>query len=257
VTTPSGVLGPTPPGSFVLAGSGLGVPPTPPPPPTPQPPPPLTSPFVPGVLITSYSPYRVIIGSLSGQPIEELDAAKNLQYSFILNSPGSIALTLPLRHPKSTPDLIKPGARSLLVYRNETLIWAGPLWAVTATADGVQLTGNGWLDILRRRYVDWTTTFTNTEQFDIAWDVMSRMQTDAPEGFIRGVRPPSGITRQWSFTASDRKAVYDAINEIATMDKGFDFEIQPDKTWMTYYPFKGIDTGIVFSLEKNISGISW
>ena len=43
--------------------------------------------------------------------------AKNLAFSYILNSPGAISFTLPYFHPTATMDLLAEGQRELIIFR--------------------------------------------------------------------------------------------------------------------------------------------
>jgi hypothetical protein len=125
--------------------------------------------------------------------------------------------------------------------------------------DGVQVSAAGWFDLLRHRIINWTQDYVSWDQVDLAWDLIS--QTQAQQyggiGIARGTAPTSHVLRTIHYGAEECKVLGDAIDELATMSNGFDYEIQPDLTWMTYYPSKGLDKGITFEFGKNISGIAW
>jgi hypothetical protein len=99
----------------------------------------------------------------------------------------------------------------------------------------------------------------NWDQIDLAWDLISHAQgnLNGDMGFARGAGPISGVLRNIAYSAIECKVLGDAIDELATMSNGFDYEVLPDMTWMTYFPDKGQDNGITFEFGKNISGMAW
>lgn len=207
----------------------------------------------------SSDPYTVLVGTLQGDPIEEVPAG-NLQISFLLNQPGSCTFTLPLFHAKATPGLLAPGQRSILVYREGVLFWGGYLWGIDGTNEGLRVFSEGWLSRLRKRLITEDVTYTAIDQLTIAWNLVNYAQTKAAEyalGFQQGNTNISNVNRTVSYLANERAIVLDLLVELAGMANGFDFEITPDRKFNTYYPYKGLSAGAVFELGKNVSSISW
>jgi hypothetical protein len=204
--------------------------------------------------------YRVVIADRFGVPLDEVPA-KNLQFSYILDSPGSVSFRLPLRHFKTTYDTLQP-LHEVFVYRDQLLVWGGYLWTVVASKSdsSVLFGGEGWFSwLLKKRYIDADKVYTNQEQFDIAWDLINFTQskTDGNLGIVRATVDPSLVLRSRTYNGYERKNLGEALQELAAVDNGFDFEITSDKRWVTYYPNKGIAQGTIFELDKNIQGLSW
>jgi hypothetical protein len=200
--------------------------------------------------------HRVVIRDLNSDvPLDEIPA-KNLQYSFNLNAPGSVGFVLPTRHPKCTKDLLDPGRREIIVYKGDTKRWGGYLWTaqVEEGAETVRFSGEGWPSRLRRRYVDNDKIYTASDQFDIAWDLINftQTQTDGNLGITRFSTVLSGVSRDRTYLAIERKKIGEALEQLAAVRNGFDFEITPDKEWKTYYPFKQTGLIPIFEYGKNL-----
>lgn len=223
----------------------------------PPPPPPDPGPLVP--LPPDHPLYRVVITDRSGFGLAEVPA-RNLVYSYVLNSPGACSFTVPVLAPEATPEILSPGEREIHVYRGDVLVWGGFLWTAMADVDGdVRVGGQGYQSILYHRYIDQTFTFANYDQFTIARILLDYTQAK-PGGDFGLTFPSSGasdVFRARTYFGYERKNLGDAIEELAAVDNGFDFEINAAKEWRTYYPFKGTNTGFVFELGKNIRGMSW
>jgi len=207
---------------------------------------------------SSVHEYRVVVNDLSGTALEEIQTS-NLQYSFILNGPGAVSFVCNPRDKKVTSSLIQPGAREIVVYRDNTPFWGGYLWSFTANDQGVQVSGEGWFSRIKRRLISDTLKYTNIDQFDIAWGLIDYTQnlTNGAMGITRDSSTLSGILRKRTYHDWERKNVGEALEELAAVIDGFDFEITPDKRWKTYFPTKGQTSDVVYALGKNIRGISW
>jgi hypothetical protein len=216
--------------------------------------------FIPPAMLPS-SIYRVVLEDLSSNPIDELPIAgtEALAYSEILNAAGAATFVLPLTHPSATEENLKEGARQVAIYRDTVREWGGYLWTVNATNQGVNITCGGYLSRLGLRLINTDRTYTTTDQFNIAWDLIA--YTQAKEygnlGILQYPVNPSGVLRTLSYVGTQETTVLQALSDLAALDNGFDFEITPDKLWIPYYQRKGQNNGIVFSLDKNILDISW
>lgn len=133
--------------------------------------------------------HRFVIADRDGVPLSEVPAG-NPQWSFALNEQGAANFTLPLQHPKSDPDVLAPGERQLLIYRENDLKWGG--WLETAAPsteqDIVRFGAIGWFGMLKYRLVTETLKFVGEDQFDIAWDLIDYTQgkTNGDLGITRG-----------------------------------------------------------------------
>jgi hypothetical protein len=205
--------------------------------------------------------YRVILAALNGDARDEVPA-KNLQFTYILNSPGSCSFFLPLQDMRTMRDTLDPGRTEIhIVRKDKGRVWGGYLYTALASLKGeVQFGGEGWFSELRRRLIDSTKTYVGVDQFDIAWDLIdfTQLKTDGGLGFTRGPEVDSAVLRTRTYNAYERKNLGEAIEELAAVEDGFDFEIDANKVFHMYYPRKGVATPVHhLSLGKNIRGLSW
>lgn len=203
--------------------------------------------------------YTVVIRDLSGDPIEEIPA-KNLQYGFTLNGPGSINFTMAERHPKCTPDILSVGNREIVVYRDSGIapVWGGYLWTASTGGEDsiVRFGGEGWFSRLKYRFIDQDINIRKLDQLDLAWLIIKFTQEKDDLGIRRFDRSESGVDRDRSYWAYERRKIADVLVALAGLQQGFDFEITGEKFWKTYYPKKGVTLGHVFETGKNIGGVS-
>jgi hypothetical protein len=207
--------------------------------------------------------YRVVVADRAGTELDEVPA-KNLQYSFTLDDAGTCYFQLPLLDASCKRSLLDPGKREIHVYRGDTLVWGGDLWAaqVSELSQGqvVQFSAAEYYERLRHRIIDVTKDYKGWGQVDIAWDLIAFTQakTGGNMNITRGTTPATGIVRDVRYPAFDRTTVADAIDAIVRLNDGFDFKITPDKTFKTFYPSKGsLKDSIVFEVGKNVSSISY
>jgi hypothetical protein len=122
----------------------------------------------------------------------------------------------------------------------------------------MRFSGEGWFSKLRRRYIDSKKKYTAQDQFTIAWDLIDFTQTKTGGnlGITRFSAATSGVTRDRTYQAWERKNVGEALEELAAVQNGFDFEITSDKQWKTYYPKKTASGVHDFVLGKNIRGFA-
>lgn len=174
---------------------------------------------------------------------------------------------MPKHHPKSTRQLLSAGQREVHVIRDGELVWGGYLWAVKASTDapniGVQ--ADGWFSRLLRRHIDVKLDFEDEDQIDIAWGVIDWTQQQEKDGADLGIVRAThgegwpietGVLRTRRFKPWNRTNIGQLIQELSEAKHGFDFNISPDKKFMTYYPKRQEDNGVVFELGKNIKKIS-
>jgi hypothetical protein len=213
---------------------------------------------LPAPTIQNDSPYVVKVGNLTGTMIAEIDVY-DLSFSYILDSPGSIAFRMGVLDPKCTQEILACGERALYVYRYDTLVWGGYLWTAAPNLQEVQFGGEGWLSMLGHREIDWTITYTS-DQFEVAWDIIAHTQSEdfGNLGILRGSLDLSGQSIAQSYNSWERKKILDALTELAGQSPGFDFEITPDKRWLTYYPQKGVtqENAQTFLVGKNVGGLA-
>jgi hypothetical protein len=91
-------------------------------------------------------------------------------------------------------------------------------------------------------------------QEDVAWDLISFTQAKANGslGITRGNTAQSTILYSNTWASVHRTKILVAINEVASRDGGFEWEIDANKLFRTYYPQRGRLSDVVFEYAKNV-----
>jgi len=151
----------------------------------------------------------------------------------------------------------EPGRNAIYVDRNGTLIWGGVIWqrAYNSNSQTLSITAREFESYFEHRLITTTQAFTNTDQLEIARDLITAAQaeTNGDIGVIVGSET-SGVLIDRVYYDYELKGVYAAIQDLSRQDDGFDFNIsvdydpitnEPLKTLVLGYPRTGnIDTGI-------------
>lgn len=120
------------------------------------------------------------------------------------------------------------GRTAIYVDRNGTIIWGGVIWgrSYNSSDQKLKLTAREFESYFERRRITTTTSFTNQDQLAIARNLITQAQS-ALYGDI-GVQvgtETSGILISRTYYDYEYKQVYQAIQDIARQDTGFDFNI--------------------------------
>lgn len=196
----------------------------------------------------------------AGVPFDSDTAGR---WSRTLNAAGTLEFMLPID--ACTAADFAPGQRELHLYRDdgsgEYLAWAGHLWTADVRAPWVRFLGMGWYEALRHREMSDDYYRTHTDQREIAWDLIDYTQTqdDGGLGITLGATTGSSVHRTMEYCAEERMGIADAIEDLASADDGFDFDITPDKVWQTWVPFRGSDLSATVELDttENIVDMSY
>jgi len=186
----------------------------------------------------------------AGVPMDT-DAAG--RWSRTLNAAGTLEFSLPID--ACTPEDFAPGQRELHLYRDdgsgERLAWAGHLWAADVRAPWVRFLGMGFYEALRHREVSDDFYKQGVEQRSIAWQLIdyTQSQSGGALGITRASAAGSAVTRTVLYCAEERQVVADAIEDLASGDDSFDFDIGPDKVWRTWTPERGTDRHLTVELD--------
>ena len=181
----------------------------------------------------------------SGQRTE-LSMASGRSMEFSLDSTDTLSFSLPGRHWQTT--VIEPLTTDILVYRDD---YCAQRFRVTGmdinkeseslkcsfTAVSYRELMNAWMFLPNH-----TRRFLDLEQTDIAWTILNESQV-LPKGGIgmtRGTYPFVPVNRtldgDWEATTPDPyyyevgKRKGDAVQDIAAMVSGFEWDIEPDRT---------------------------
>lgn len=187
-----------------------------------------------------------------------------LTYSKILNAPGALEFVIPIDHSSVTPSNFAVGQREIHLYRkvgsgSEVLVWAGYLSSVDVEGWTARFSCLGWYSRLKRRVVETDLYYQNVDQLDIAWNLIAHAQsrTNGNIGITRNSSTASGITRTAVYCIENDVNIASAIEELASSDDGFDFEITSQKAWKTYYPRRAVSTGITLDADTHLNDFSY
>lgn len=208
--------------------------------------------------------YRFLAYDITGTQFRAEIPFSTIKFGDVLNRPGSLDASLPARAAEAAQDILDPGRTTLWITNGTDIVWGGIVWAWRrdlSDAPEVRIAGQGLWSYYRegRRTIRADATFTATDQLSIVSSILSTAHATAnPLGLNVSLNPStSGITRTTSFLGRDRKPVGEAIEQLAEMDDGFDFNTRavwdtttsppvPDVTLDVWYPQAGSVTSIVW-----------
>jgi hypothetical protein len=206
--------------------------------------------------------YRYLLADvLSGSLLAEVPF-ESATYGHVLNAPGAFSGTLGLKQPTSLQNVLSSslnyGKVALYVERDGVIVWGGMLWGDAPDFDAgtLEIRGEGWHSYFRRRVLRATKTYVQQDQTtQIAKDLIDWAQ--GVVGGSVGVDTSSvlatGVLRDRTYNAYERKNIGEAIEQLAAVDGGFDFRY--DSAWngssiltrfLTSFPATGRQTNIVF-----------
>lgn len=182
-----------------------------------------------------------------------------IQWTKIMNAPGAIEFSLPVDHSAVTTTNFAVGNREIHLYRDSTLVAAGNLMGADVSGWAVRFTAQGFYGRLRRRVVVSDLFFKDTDQLDIAWGLINhtQSQTNGGLGITRDSASASGVDRTMVYCIENSVIVSNAIEELASTDDGFDFEVTPDKKWKTWYPRRAYASGITLTGAADLSTLGF
>lgn len=208
--------------------------------------------------------YRLDVYDLAGSLIRSdtlgVDYSPDLVYAYALNGPGAIGFQLPTRKAGVTQANFAVGQRTLKLYRNDVLVWAGYLTGADGDRDWVNFRGLGWYEGLRHRLIDKNQHFYSIEALNIAWALIAYTQGKTDLGITRDpAEVASGKLRNRDYCCDDFTLVSEAIEDLAGMHDGFDFWVTPDKVWKTASPRRGVDktASVIFDALFNLTEVSY
>jgi hypothetical protein len=181
------------------------------------------------------------------EPVEELPA-EIINFGYRLNRPGQLSFSLALDHPFCTRTVVGPGTHEAVVVRNRQIVWRGPVWTANETDSKtdrkVEFGAEGLFSYTRKMHVTSTLDYTGGAAADLAVigrALINHHQNKAGGNF--GIDTSgSETTRQGErlYNSWERKNIYEALIQLAEVDDGFDFEVDPEtRRYIAYYPQQG------------------
>lgn len=199
--------------------------------------------------------------------VTELAAVDSFTYTETLNKPGSWSATIPLASTVGADDLYS--SRAIFAFeRAEILRWAGPILTarVDLGAGTVALSGEGYMNYLRRRVLYQTKTYAAVDQLLIAKDLIDYAQTHWGTPGDLGIVTTALTTittqaRDRTYWYYEKKLIGELIEQLAAVRGGFDFRLTPRWTngpnstmvldFGVTYPSFGRETGYVVDVNAH------
>lgn len=161
-------------------------------------------------------------------------------FTEVMNGSGQLTGTIPIGDPSIDAQTAiwatQPWQSAIWVYRDEALIWGGPVvqrtYKEAQSAQNLTITVNDWWIYFSKRHV-WDHTFTNVDQMQIVNalldDAMSSyvptgLRWDAPPWLIVPTPANCGQLMSVTYQGSQNRMVSDAINELANQAPPLGFE---------------------------------
>lgn len=185
---------------------------------------------------------------------------RNIQGEWWRNKPKQLRFELPLYHPAVTRSNVDPGKTEIQLFRNNTKIFTGPLWDVTASSGDAKLscTCEGLESYLGLRRLDSDLRYSNQAGQTIMWDLINRAQTgtDAALYFTQGTLQACP-SRSVTYLKSDMNFFDDITSKFADDSTlGFDWEIDVDRKLQIWYPRPQVPSRSRLVYKQSITGYS-
>lgn len=214
--------------------------------------------------------YRYLVGDLapsSGNGLRDEIPFSSVKFGHVLNAPGGFSASIGHRHQKATRTNLDPARTAIHVERDGVIVWSGILWTARAGSQSGTLAigGEGWWSYFRRRRIRLTKTYTATDHLAIAQDLINYAQGigGGNIGIVVGAEV-SGVLRDRTYNGYERKKIGEAIEQLASVQGGFDFAIDVAydgtgtivKTLRFGYPRRGRVTDLVWDLGANLEDLT-
>lgn len=165
--------------------------------------------------LDSYDRYRKLLGTLPHS---------NLQGEFFGSKPDQIRFDVPLRHPMVSPTTLSAGINEIWAYRNNKLVYAGPLWDMDINDSRISCTSEGLESYFETRRIQNDVSY-NVGRGSIVMDMINKSQL-LPEGQLGIVAGkidtvPALAIKYWG---NEGRYIADTIQELSEEGQ-FDYEI--------------------------------
>jgi hypothetical protein len=192
-------------------------------------------------------------------------------YSHVLNAPGAFSGTMGLQQPAKLAavltEQLQLGQVSLWVERDGVIVWGGILWTSDADIDAGTITyaGEGWHSYFRRRTLRARKVYLAQDQTtQIAKNLIDYAQSflGGSIGVDTSGVAATGVLRDRTYEAFERKNIGEAVDQLATVENGFDFRYDSiydngnlSVRFLTSYPPTGRHTEIVLEVGKQLAAL--
>lgn len=204
--------------------------------------------------------YQLVVQERNGAALADLVSATNRRFSFYLNRPSEFSCELSLAAPEATGDIIEPGTKELIAYREgiplETVF---AMTAANVTVDEneqqVALEFQGIACYLSDALVlARAAAYTGTT---IPWSWINTFQTrtGGSYGITQGTQTGTPVSR--SRTIESDASILDEIIGLSETGTGFDFAIDTARDYNEYHTQRGESNGLVLQYGMNVRTFSF
>jgi hypothetical protein len=221
---------------------------------------PLPTPTVPGPPKPARWVWELV--RFDGERLAEITGrGRSLQLA--VNASGSAKLSLDVYEAAAYPGLAV-GQVDLLVSREGVPRFRGAVGGatgsdITVMGGAISFAATGIAELLGDRYIAAGTELAALEAAQMAWALIAATQSLplGDLGILKGQLDDSvARTKVWDTPTQ----VLTAIRELAEMDDGFDFAVEPDLAgdyrFNVWHPRRGADRGVVLEADRNVGSIS-
>jgi hypothetical protein len=204
--------------------------------------------------------WKLIAGPASDGPDTELTAATGRKLTCRLGQPSDVAFILDGRHEQAlaVDELIS----DIWTYRDRELLHRGRVGTTTdnGNADSHTTVYNApcYRALLDRRRIDDADklSYVAEDQAAITWQLIQATQgkTGGNLGITRGTGQTTGYLRDRLLTPG--KYIGETINQLADLDGGFDWEIDPLLRLNIYNPARGRATDVVLNYPGAVASFT-
>lgn len=196
--------------------------------------------------------------------------ATSIEYTEILNAPGSFSVNVPLKLPEEiegsfTMEDVSPGRTLVVIEKDNTPVFAGIVWGLTADVNqgDLRIAGLGVLSYFRKRYLK-TTKIYNEEQTSIVAKLIEYAQTgNGNIGVDTSRMISTGRVVQRGYPGYELHEIGKLIESFHDNQYGFDTIFYVEKTAGGYQlgatnttSRLGRKTDIVFDLSRGANSFS-
>jgi hypothetical protein len=204
--------------------------------------------------------WQLLAGPASTGPQIELTAATTRKITVRLGQPCDVAFTINGRHDQAAE--LAEFVTDIWAYRDRQLLHRGRVGTtgddVNADSHNTTVNAPDYRALLDRRhlYDSDKLSYVQEDQASIAWQLIQATQgkTAGNLGITRGSGQTTGFLRDRLYTAG--MSIAEAIGQLADIEGGFDWEIDPQLRLNIFNPQRGRDTDEVLEFGGAVASFS-
>lgn len=205
--------------------------------------------------------WAFVVAATDGFEVHSLTGARSRRLSIGLADPAQAAFTVDGR--AEDADFLDELRSDLIVYRDGVKLFRGRVGTtqdqLSADAHTVTVTALDYRAMLDRRILlaGDPLQFTGVDQSAIAWALASASfaRTAGDLGIVRGTGQTTGVLRNRTYEPG--KSCGEAVQQLAEVDGGFEWDVDPDLRLNVHYPQRGGQRlDVVLDYGGRLAGLS-